>query len=164
MTKEELAALINGREYISEITREEEMAAKAAGLVVVFGASDDLGEFRGAASDEVGAYVGGNATVFSSGDVCLGVTPFSGGAAVLFQRSPTPTLTWRVTPDVPFAPFTINEDGEPFCEGAVFSLADCKPISMRDMLSALLKHRRKTGDYPDWFDAAARASLKETER
>ncbi len=41
MTKEELAALINGRKYRHELTDKEEKAAKDARLVVVFGASDD---------------------------------------------------------------------------------------------------------------------------
>lgn len=58
MTKESLAAELNGREYGSEISRAEEKAAKAAGLVVVFGYSDDNVEFRGCIDDEVGAYDG----------------------------------------------------------------------------------------------------------
>ena len=58
MTKEELAALINGRKYRHELTDKEEKAAKDARLVVVFGASDDLMEFRGAINDECGAYDG----------------------------------------------------------------------------------------------------------
>lgn len=39
MTPQEFAALLNGREYGEEITREEEALAKAHGLVVVFGYS-----------------------------------------------------------------------------------------------------------------------------
>ena len=42
MTKEELAATLNGREYNHEITKEEEAEARENGLVVIFGASDDL--------------------------------------------------------------------------------------------------------------------------
>lgn len=56
MTKEILAAQLTGREYGSEMSTQEEAAAKAAGLVVIFGASDDLMEFRGAIHDE--AYPG----------------------------------------------------------------------------------------------------------
>jgi hypothetical protein len=54
MTKEELAAKLNGREYDEEMTTEEEAEAKASGLVVIFGASDDLMELRGAIDDEIG--------------------------------------------------------------------------------------------------------------
>src|SRR6184192_3824875 len=56
MTKEELAAEINGREYTKEITDAEAKAAKASQLVAMFGASDDLCEFRGAIDDERGVY------------------------------------------------------------------------------------------------------------
>ncbi len=56
MNAKQLAAQLNGREYGSEITKEEEAAAKKAGLVVVYGASDDLVELRGAIEEEVGAY------------------------------------------------------------------------------------------------------------
>ena len=59
MIKEELAALINGREYTHELT-DKEKSAKDARLVVVFGASEDLMEFRGAINDECGAYGGGD--------------------------------------------------------------------------------------------------------
>lgn len=53
--------MLNGREYGDEITREEEAMAKAHGLVVVFGYSDDNMEFCGAITDEVGCYDGGYA-------------------------------------------------------------------------------------------------------
>lgn len=48
MTKEQMAALLNGREYGDEITRAEHQIARASGLVVVFGYSDDNMEVRGA--------------------------------------------------------------------------------------------------------------------
>jgi hypothetical protein len=52
MTKEELAAILNDREYGAEITEIEAKLAKKDGLVVVFGHSDDCVEFRGAIEDE----------------------------------------------------------------------------------------------------------------
>lgn len=55
MTKEQLANMLNGREYGDEITDAEEKLAKSDGLVVIFGASDDLCELRGAVNDELGA-------------------------------------------------------------------------------------------------------------
>lgn len=54
ITKEELATKLNGRQYGDEITPKEESEAKSSGLVVVFGGSDDLAEFRGAIHDEAG--------------------------------------------------------------------------------------------------------------
>lgn len=48
MIAKEFADLLSGRDYMNEITRGEEEQAKAAGLVVVFGYSDDNMELRGA--------------------------------------------------------------------------------------------------------------------
>ena len=42
MNAKELAAKLNGREYLREITAEEAAQAKSAGLVVVHGGSDEL--------------------------------------------------------------------------------------------------------------------------
>jgi hypothetical protein len=55
MNRDKMAALLNGRSYGEEITKEECATAKAHGLVVVFGYSDDNVELRGAIDDEVGA-------------------------------------------------------------------------------------------------------------
>ena len=67
MTKEELAALINGREYRDEVTPEIIQNAKENNLVIVFGASDDLMELRGAIDDEIGCYDGGFIKVHKQG-------------------------------------------------------------------------------------------------
>lgn len=53
MTKELLACALTGRQLYEEITPEEEAQAKESGLVVIFGASDDLCELRGAINDEL---------------------------------------------------------------------------------------------------------------
>lgn len=52
MTKESLASTLNGREYGEELLATEELAAKTNGLLVIFGASDDIVEMRGAIKDE----------------------------------------------------------------------------------------------------------------
>lgn len=69
MTKEQLAYLLNGREYTNEITKEEEREAKNSGLLVIFGASDDLIELRGAIYDEVGAINGGEVRIGKNGNL-----------------------------------------------------------------------------------------------
>jgi hypothetical protein len=81
MDAKALAALLTGREYRQEITRAEEADAKAAGLVVAFGASDDLLEFRGAIDDEVGCYDGPEAPIARP------------DRALALKQYPTPT--WR---------------------------------------------------------------------
>src|SRR3990167_5676412 len=63
MTKEELAEKLHGREYPFNLTKDEIAEAKTAGLVIIYGASDDLLEFEGAIYDEVGAHDGGEAFI-----------------------------------------------------------------------------------------------------
>lgn len=55
---QELLRRIHGRQYRNEMLPEDEEFAKKHGLVVIFGASDDLVELRGAVTDEIGAYGG----------------------------------------------------------------------------------------------------------
>src|ERR1035437_9284458 len=54
MDKEELAKRLNGREIGDETYPNESKQAAEDGLVMVFGASDDLMEFRGAIDEEFG--------------------------------------------------------------------------------------------------------------
>lgn len=61
------ANLMNGREYGDEIAKVEEELAKEHGIVLVFGASDDLMELRGAIHDELGCYDGGIAYLTENG-------------------------------------------------------------------------------------------------
>ena len=59
MTPQEFADLIDGREYPFDFNGREEIDAEQHGLVVVYGASDDLMELRGAIDDEGDCYDGG---------------------------------------------------------------------------------------------------------
>lgn len=136
MTKEELAGKLTGREYRSEITPEEEDAARVAGLVVVFGTSDDLVECRGAIDDEAGAYGGKTLHVD-----CFGIIPSQRDddwddekmASYFRRRDARPVeitalwcaeggYSWTYETDIPHATFEILEDGEPYCRGIVFEL------------------------------------------
>lgn len=57
-TIHDLAALINGRQYGDETTPDIENIASNNNWLIVFGASDDLMEWRGAISDEFGSWEG----------------------------------------------------------------------------------------------------------
>lgn len=144
MTKEQLAALLNGRQYRSEITKDEEAAAKAAGLLVIFGASDDLVEFRGAVHDEIGAY---NGTIFR---LCPeGLLPewpdevdegwSESEAEDYFRRKALGFVeieakwdeggySWVISPppSLPHAIFVVKEDDDNYCRGIVIDMADLK--------------------------------------
>lgn len=56
MTIQEVAEMMNGREYLNELTEKEEELLKESGIVVVFGYSDDNVELRGAVDEELGAW------------------------------------------------------------------------------------------------------------
>ncbi len=156
MTMEELAATLNGREYGKEITRDEERAAAAAGLVVAFGASDDLAEFRGALHDEFYPGEDGRIAVYSNGlGYDCGSDTITG---VRYEWCPDgANVSWRVTPDVPFARFTVMEAGDVYCEGAVFKLADCPPPPDAKAILTILVERHKNVFPRDLMKLASKA-------
>ncbi|MBB5610377.1 MULTISPECIES: KTSC domain-containing protein [unclassified Janthinobacterium] len=135
LSKELLAGLLTGREYGKEMLKEEEMQAKAAGLIVIFGASDDLMEFRGLVDDERGA-----PTIALIDD--KGLLPFrediehdDEALKEYFARAQQVRAvdalwakedgySWTYRTDVPHATFEIVEDGEPYCRGIVIDVAD----------------------------------------
>jgi KTSC domain len=135
LSKELLAGLLNGREYGKEMAKEEEQQAKAAGLIVIFGASDDLMEFRGFVDDERGA------PTIALLDA-KGLLPFrediqhdDDALKDYFARAPQVRAvdalwakedgySWTYRTDVPHATFEIVEDGEPYCRGIVIDVAD----------------------------------------
>lgn len=144
ITKEELAARLTGREYGHEITKEECALARDAGLLVLFGYSDDNLELRGAVHDEVGAYGcdSGHKFIVTSAGVLEDWDKHDEKnkrdarewfrreslprAVVNVQWCPPSGWSWEITPNVPHASFEIREAGDPFCRGAVVSLADFK--------------------------------------
>lgn len=38
-----------------------------------------------------------------------------------------PALSWRISSNIPYASFTIKEDGEPYCEGIIIDIDDIIP-------------------------------------
>lgn len=139
MTVKELAAALDGREIGGEIFPEEEQKAKADGLVVVYGYSDDNVELRGAIDEEIGAYEGAIIYITAAGlleepacDTAEDCTcPYFAAA-----KASAKTITavwhdnggpcWTFKTDIPHATFTVVEDGEEFCKGIVFSMEDIR--------------------------------------
>lgn len=136
MNKEDLANRICGIAYPCRIHKDLIRIAKDSGLVIVYGASDDLMEFKGAATEEIGCYNGGTALVDAQG-----VLPDRESIddddelKEYFQRKtnakPIEALwceedgySWTYKTDIPHATFEVNEDGGTYCRGIVFSLAD----------------------------------------
>lgn len=124
----EAAALLNGSEYREEGSRQLFADMATDGLVAVFGASDDLMEFRGAIDDEAGAgtvAIGPDGLLKSDcdeGDDCPYFQRLAKAAPkikALFDRE---GFTFVYETAIPHATFIVKEDGEPYCRGIVFSL------------------------------------------
>ena len=130
MTKEQLAEKLNGREYGDEISEAEEREAKAAGLVVIFGYSDDNAELRGAIHNEVGCYNGTTIKLHARGILadheeqcdcafCGYEAAAKKCADVQALWCKEPGYSWTYKTEVPHATFEIVEDGEKYCRGIV---------------------------------------------
>lgn len=123
------AAELNGSEYGEEGSAVFFAAMKEHGLVAVFGASDDLMEFRGAIYDEIGAYDGTTAYLTSTGliEQCDCECPHYEKA---LKSSKTieacwdggEGYAWTYTTQIAHATFDVLEGGEPYCRGIVFSM------------------------------------------
>lgn len=125
----EFAEKLNGREYGSELTREEEKEAERFGFVVVHGASDDLIEFRGAIIDEAGCYDGGTIHfdkngIFEDCDSDYKYALAAKGLCKIIEAvwCGDDEYSWSYKTDIPHATFDILEDGEKYCRGIVFDI------------------------------------------
>lgn len=143
MNKEEFATLLNGRSYRDEMSREEQEIAKVNDLIVIFGASDDLVEFRGAIYDEIDAYDGCDFIIATPGTEIpvdernetyrkakvLEAVPVEQHCSVTKNRFKAlwcPAgldCSWLIKTDLPHAPFDILEDGELYCRGLVIEVS-----------------------------------------
>lgn len=128
MTRDEFATMLHGRGYGNEMSKAEEKIAKDAGLLVIFGASDDLIEFRGVFSDETDAYGGRDVRVANMGDdwgVYDQDHEWRKGFVVYGEWCPESFEgSWRIGTELPHATFDIMEEEDLFCRGIVISLAD----------------------------------------
>lgn len=133
MTKEELAKQLDGLDYPGGMSRPEKDAAKKAGLVVLYGGSDDLAEFEGAIDDEIGAYGGRKILVLPNGQILesehececkfCGYSEAKLAAKEIKAIWNRGGISWQYETEIPHAIFKIMEDGQVYCIGIVFELA-----------------------------------------
>jgi hypothetical protein len=125
MTKEELAAKIDGSIYTTDWDiNENPQLAKDNGLVIVYGHSDDLVEFIGTIDEEIGAY--------------RGKTIYLNGKGICKKKKANHHITadytsyWNILGTMPHAKFQVVEDEdsagprEVQCKGIVFHINDLK--------------------------------------
>lgn len=112
MTPNEFVELyMQNCQYRKELSLMAAAIAEENGLVVVFGASDDLCEIRGAEDDEIDCFDGGEATI--------------AGAKVKINWCKD-GYSWTYDTDIPHECFDVYEDGEKYCRGIVFSISDVR--------------------------------------
>ncbi|CAI8832905.1 Phage_ABA_S domain-containing protein [Pseudomonas sp. IT-P2] len=140
MNKEKLAAELNDIQYPAHrsITKEQIAEAKNAGLVIVYGASDDLMEFEGAIRDELGCNNGGTAWVDANGLLDRSQVDDGDDQAIanFVKRMATAEFinavwdvdgfSWIYETDIPHATFNVWDGEDGYCRGIVFALADLK--------------------------------------
>ncbi len=134
MNAKKLASLLTGRKYDAEITGVEAHNAAIAGLVVVYGYSDDNVEFNGAIAEEVGCYEGGTILLTKSGvlltpDCGQDDCPYFGIAkrnakTIIAKWHDEGSPCWSFETDIPHETFDIYDGDELFCVGIVFSVED----------------------------------------
>lgn len=146
MNAHDLAVLLTGAEYPLSITPSIRNHAKASGLVIVYGAGDDLIVFDGAIDDEYGAGDRTEIRLDRKGvipdydqiskrdrdpDVKDNLRDYfqreCGGGIVTAVWAAEP-YSWTYETTIPHETFEIVEDGQPYCRGIVFALSDV-PLS-----------------------------------
>jgi hypothetical protein len=132
MTKEDAAAQLNGCQYGSEGTNALFKAMKAAGLVAVYGASDDLVYFAGAEDDELGASErkvhlftpAGLLRNACENDDCPYHAKLKKAAVPIKTVWDRDGISWQYETTIPHVTFDVMEDDCVYCRGIVFALAD----------------------------------------
>jgi hypothetical protein len=138
MNREQLAEKLNGSNYLLRSQKEWMQKAKDNGLVIVYGASDDLIEFDGAIYDEAGASDRGEIQIDK-----LGVLPSfeqikedgdmndlkkwfarEEKAKVITCHWAEDGYSWTYSTDIPHATFDIIDEGETYCRGMVIDIND----------------------------------------
>ena len=138
MTKEEVAKQLDGSEYPLNISKELRYECHKNGIVIVYGASDDLMEFDGAIREEMYCYDGGEFLFDRLGqikdwydirddiseDEAKEYFERKGRAAQIEAIWGQGEYSWQYKVGFPCVGFDISEDGEKYCQGIVFDLAD----------------------------------------
>ena len=128
MDIKDFAKMLDGRQYMDEMTEDEEKTASENRFVVVFGYSDDNCELRGAVHDEIDCYDGG---------------------IIKAKGLPKPInaiwcpadkkCSWSYETDMPHEEFNIFDGDELFCVGIVIDIKAARlQMNERERLIELL--------------------------
>ena len=138
MERQEVAEALCGREIGEEITPDIKEMIAGTDIVIIYGACDDIMVIEGAISADFSAYEGVTIFVNDKGLVeneCDGDCPYFKNvterdtAIEAVWGDASYDIPWTYKTGIPHSTFGIMEDGEVFCRGIVFSLADVKGVS-----------------------------------
>ncbi|PQL89806.1 hypothetical protein [Apibacter sp. wkB309] len=143
MKKEELAQLLNGRQIGEEMTYQEHLQARKNGLLVCYGYSYDLLEFRGIIYNRVSFYEGEDIFLYKDKDHKIGILYESDYDEIkesledynidfILPKIPIKiqwrpigrACLWLITTDIPHATFDIYDDEDLYSRGIVLELTD----------------------------------------
>lgn len=131
MDIKEIAKILNNCQIGNEVSDEIKLKAKENNIVIVFGASDDLMEFRGAIDDELGAYGGRTAYIDKNGlvenlcddrDCPYYQKIVENATEINAYWCKTEECDWTYVTSIPHETFDVLKDDEIYCKGIVFSL------------------------------------------
>lgn len=133
---QKFAQRLNGREYKQEMTAEDKALARAEGVVVVFGCSDDRTIFYGDIEAEVDTTNGGVIYLTEDGLFeecpcgCVHSKRAKDKASAISVKWCQGPYVWSYETEIPHATFEIidNQPAEnlKFCQGMIFSLDHLK--------------------------------------
>ena len=143
MKKEELAQLLNGRQIGKEMTYQEHLQARKNGLLVCYGYSYDLLEFRGIIYNRVSFYEGEDIFLYKNKDQKIAILEESNydeikeileGYNIDFILPKIPikiqwcpeelACLWLIKTDIPHTTFDIYDDEDLYSRGIVLELSD----------------------------------------
>jgi hypothetical protein len=125
----EAAKALDGNEYGEEGSPELFKAMKEAGLLALYGASDDIVMLNGAdhdeAYDETLYFTPGGLLKNDCDDAnCPHYKKLTKLAATVDVKFNDADYTIRISTQIPHAKFVIKEGDDLYCEGVVFALKD----------------------------------------
>lgn len=143
VTSKDLSEKLNGIKY-GGITQEHTDLAHQNGLVIVYGASDDLMGFAGAISHEAGAWEGTTVRVNKFGVLnsvcemectknCRDFDYDCKSAKTIKAIWGSKGISWTYETDIPHETFDIMDGEEIYCRGIVFSIEDVKKWNTQNL-------------------------------
>ena len=131
MSIEELSRKLNGID-ISGICSNLFETLEREGIVIIYGASDDLVELDGAFSEECGCGLDGGVVSFDEdgssddGEEHRNIVKAYWCGMLNGKKKRDYEATWEYDIDIPHATFIITENEEPYCKAVLFYKKDMR--------------------------------------